>query len=126
LAAPKTRPNAKRAKRKDANSANKHGAAQAELEKITAEADEIHRVIPNMSHPSAPIGTDDQANLEIKHGIHKPRKFDFQPLDHVQLGQNLKMIDLESGAKVAGHGFTFSKTTRCCSNLRCSSTPLLN
>ncbi|MDZ4820643.1 MAG: serine--tRNA ligase, partial [Planctomycetota bacterium] len=38
--------------------------AQAELETITAESDAILRTIPNMSHPDAPIGSDDQANLE--------------------------------------------------------------
>jgi seryl-tRNA synthetase len=86
-----------------------HGAAQAELETITAEADEILRFIPNMTHPDAPVGVDDQANLEIKHGKHKPRKFDFKPLDHVQLGQNLDLIDFESGAKVAGNGFYYLK-----------------
>jgi len=86
-----------------------HGAAQADLELLTAEADAILRVIPNLSHPDAPIGFDDQANLEIQHGKHTPKKFPFQPLDHVQLGQNLDLIDLEAGAKVAGSGFYFLK-----------------
>ncbi len=40
-------------------------AAQADLEKIVTEADEIHRAIPNLSHPDAPHGADDQANLEV-------------------------------------------------------------
>src|SRR5690606_37759922 len=37
------------------------------------------------------------------------RKFDFKPLDHVQIGENLNLFDLEGGAKVAGHGFYFLK-----------------
>lgn len=84
-------------------------ALQAEHDAIAAEADEILRAIPNLSHPAAPHGADDQANLEIKRGKHAPRKFDFKPLDHVQLGEKLGLIDLESGSKVAGHGFYFLK-----------------
>lgn len=82
---------------------------QAEHEAITAEADAILRAIPNLSHPDAPRGVDDAANLTIRHGKTEPRKLDFKPLDHVQLGEKLGMIDLESGSKVAGHGFYFLK-----------------
>jgi seryl-tRNA synthetase len=82
---------------------------QAEHDHITAEADAILRSIPNSSHPAAPRGTDDAANLTLRHGKHKPRKFDFKPLDHVVLGEKLGMIDLEAGSKVAGHGFYFLK-----------------
>ena len=38
-----------------------------------------------------------------------PPKFDFQPLDHVVLGERLELVDFEGGAKVAGHGFYFLK-----------------
>lgn len=82
---------------------------QAEHEAITNEADAILRAIPNLSHPDAPRGVDDGANLVLRHGKTEPRKFDFKPLDHVQLGEKLGMIDLESGSKVAGHGFYFLK-----------------
>ena len=83
--------------------------AQADLDRITAEADAILRAIPNMSHPDAPIGADDQANLAIRHGIHEPPKFAFKPLDHVELGEKLDLMDFEGGAKVTGHGFYFLK-----------------
>ncbi len=84
-------------------------AAQLELDHLTAEADAILKSIPNLSHPDAPQGADDQANLEIRRGQHQPRKFDFQPLDHVTLAERLGLLDLEAGAKVAGHGFYFLK-----------------
>jgi len=84
-------------------------AVQAELEAITAEADAILRTIPNLSHPEAPIGADDQANLPIRHGLHDPPKFDFKPRDHVEIGEALGLIDFEAGGKVAGHGFYFLK-----------------
>jgi seryl-tRNA synthetase len=84
-------------------------AAQSELDALTAEADEILKTIPNLSHPEAPLGVDDTANLEVRRGKHEPRRFDFKALDHVQLGEKLDLIDFEGGAKVAGHGFYFLK-----------------
>jgi len=84
-------------------------AAQLEADHLTAEADAILKSIPNLSHPDAPLGTDDQANLEVRRGKHEPRKFDFKPLDHVTLAERLQLLDLEAGAKVAGHGFYFLK-----------------
>ncbi|MBI3839011.1 MAG: serine--tRNA ligase [Planctomycetia bacterium] len=87
----------------------KTAEAQADLDRITAAADAILRAIPNMSHPEAPIGVDDQANLEIRRGIHEPPKFAFKPLDHVDLGEKLGLVDFEGGAKVTGHGFYFLK-----------------
>jgi seryl-tRNA synthetase len=84
-------------------------AVQAEIDELATEADAILRSIPNMSHPDAPRGADDTANLEIRRGKYEPPKFDFKPLDHVELGEKLGLIDLEAGAKVAGHGFYFLK-----------------
>jgi seryl-tRNA synthetase len=62
-----------------------------------------------MSHPDAPIGGDDQANLEVAKGKTPVPKFDFKPQDHVVLGEKLGLLDFEGGAKVAGHGFYFLK-----------------
>ncbi|MCA9220655.1 MAG: serine--tRNA ligase [Planctomycetales bacterium] len=82
-------------------------AAQAEHDRLDAEVVAIQRLIPNMTHPEAPIGADDQANLEVRRGKHEPPKFDFKPLDHVELAERLDLIDFEGGARVAGHGFYF-------------------
>ncbi len=84
-------------------------AAQAQLDAIIAEADAILRSMPNMSHPDAPVGADDQSNLEIRRGNAEPPEFDFKPLDHVELAEKLSLIDFEAGAKVTGHGFYFLK-----------------
>ena len=84
-------------------------ASQAELDKLIAEVDAILRTIPNMSHPDAPVGGDDQSNLEIRRGKTDPGTFQFKALDHVQLAERLELLDLEGGAKVAGHGFYFLK-----------------
>jgi len=82
-------------------------AAQAEHDRLDAEIIAIQGTIPNMSHPDAPVGGDDQANLELRRGRYAPREFDFAPLDHVQLCENLDLLDLEGGARTTGHGFYF-------------------
>ncbi len=82
---------------------------QAELTAIAAEQEAIHRSIPNISHPDAPVGADDQANLELYRGKTPLPAFDFRPLDHVELGERLDLVDFEGGARVAGHGFYFLK-----------------
>lgn len=82
---------------------------ETQLAAITSELDTVQRTIPNLSHPQAPIGGDDQANLELRQGKTPLPKFDFQPLDHVVLGDKLKLMDFEGGAKVTGHGFYFLK-----------------
>jgi seryl-tRNA synthetase len=85
------------------------GAVQAQLDAALVELDAIQRTIPNLSHPKAPQGADDQANLEIRKGKTSPPAFDFKPLDHVELGERLGLFDFDGGAKVAGHGFYFLK-----------------
>lgn len=62
-----------------------------------------------MTHPQAPIGHDDGANLEIARGATPVKNFDFKAKDHLELGQLHDMIDFESGARVAGAGFYFLK-----------------
>lgn len=83
--------------------------ASTEVDKLEEQIVEILRVIPNLSHPDAPIGEDDKSNLEIQRGATEPRTFDFKVLDHVELGEKLDLIDFESGAQVAGAGFYYLK-----------------
>lgn len=85
------------------------GKLEGELAALATEMDQIQRAIPNMSHPDAPIGADDHANLEIRRGKTPLPKFDHKPLDHVELGEKLGLFDFEAGAKVTGHGFYFLK-----------------
>ena len=82
---------------------------QAELESLGVELDTLHRQIPNLSHPDAPIGVDDKANLELFRGKTPLPTFAFKPLDHVELAEKLDLVDFEGGASVAGHGFYFLK-----------------
>lgn len=64
-------------------------------------------LIPNMTHPAAPIGGED-AVVVLRESGARPA-FDFQPKDHLELMQALDLLDLESGAKVAGSGFYYLK-----------------
>ncbi len=82
-------------------------AAQAEHDKLDVEILAIQTLIPNLSHPDAPVGADDEANLQIRRGKHEPPKFDFKSLDHVVLGERLGMFDFEAGSRTTGHGFYF-------------------
>jgi len=81
-------------------------AFDAKLTEIVAESDVILRAIPNLTHPSAPVGGEDAA-VEVRLGRTPIADFEFKPLDHVELGSRLKLFDFEAGAKVAGHGFYF-------------------
>jgi len=82
-------------------------AAQSEHDSLQASIAELQLVIPNMSHPDVPVGVNDKANLEVRRGTTEVPTFDFTPLDHVDLGIQLDLIDLEGGARTSGHGFYF-------------------
>ena len=72
-------------------------AKRAELELQT---NEIAKLLSNVLDPDAPIGG--EADFKVIEHVGEPRKFDFQPKDHVELGKLLGAIDTERGAKVAG------------------------
>ena len=64
--------------------------------------------IPNLVHESVPIGPDDSANKEIKKWGKIP-EFDFKIKDHIDISEDLKLVDLERAAKVAGSRFYYLK-----------------
>ena len=84
-------------------------AMASEIDAVNDEIDKLSRGIPNRSHPEAPIGVDDKANLELRRGATPIPDLDFSPKDHVELGEALDLLDFEGGARVAGHGFYFLK-----------------
>lgn len=64
--------------------------------------------IPNMTHPTTPIGeTEEESNI-LKKTENKPN-FTFEPKDHIELGKDLDIIDFESAAKVSGQKFYYLK-----------------
>jgi len=83
------------------------GQTEELQKKIEEQLREEQIRIPNMTHPSAPIGGEDDA-FELRVWGEKP-KFDFKPKDHVEIAAHLDLIDFEAGARVAGSGFYFLK-----------------
>lgn len=81
---------------------------QSQLAEIETELAAIHRTIPNMTHPDAPTGGEEDSR-ELFRGKTPVPEFSFKPLDHVELGEKHNLIDFEAGARVAGHGFYFLK-----------------
>lgn len=84
-------------------------ATQRACDELGNSVEESLCKIPNLSHPDAPVGQDDKANLQLRTGQHAPRQFDFEARDHVALGEQLDLFDFEGGAKTTGHGFYFLK-----------------
>jgi seryl-tRNA synthetase len=87
----------------------------AELAKLESEQETIENTysrlaltIPNLVHKSVPIGVDETANKEIRKWGSIPN-FDFKISDHIDISENLDLVDLERAAKVAGARFYFLK-----------------
>lgn len=81
------------------------GAAQTEA---AAAVDAVVAQIPNLVHPDAPSGGEDDY-VVLEH-VGEPRDFGvdgFEPRDHVELGKLLKAIDIERGVKVSGARFYY-------------------
>ena len=87
----------------------------AELAKLESEQETIENTysrlaltIPNLVHKSVPIGIDETANKEIRKWGSIPN-FDFKISDHIDISENLDLVDLKRAAKVAGARFYFLK-----------------
>jgi seryl-tRNA synthetase len=83
-------------------------SAETELAGVESELLTEARKIPNMAHPDAPVGKEDKDNLEVKRVGQVPN-FNFEPADHVKLGQDLDIIDFDSATKVSGVKFYYLK-----------------
>ncbi|MAB77381.1 MAG: serine--tRNA ligase [Verrucomicrobiales bacterium] len=60
--------------------------------------------IPNLPHEACPVGEDESANPEVRTWGEKPT-FDFEPKDHVQLGEDLNLFSFELATKISSSGF---------------------
>ena len=79
-----------------------------ELEKQLADVDEkvnaILYTLPNIPHGSVPVGRDENDNPEMRR-VGEPPVFDFEPKAHWDLGEDLKILDLERATKITGARF---------------------
>jgi len=82
--------------------------AESELEQIQADLKAMLSLVPNWVDESVPDGKSEQDNVELrKWGT--PTPFDFEPLDHVAVGEGLQQMDFSSAAKLSGARFTVLK-----------------
>ena len=81
---------------------------EVELRRLVKERLILLKQIPNLTHPDVPDGISDEDNKLIKK-IGIKRDFDFKPRDHVELMENLDLIDFDGGSKVSGQKFYYLK-----------------
>ena len=81
-------------------------ARSAEHDELDAELKRLLLETPNLAHESVPEGAGDENN-EIVHEVGSPTKFDFEPRDHLDIGEALGVIDVERAAKVSGSRFAY-------------------
>ncbi len=79
--------------------------AEAEFEEIQTRLNAELLMIPNLPHGSVPEGKDENDNTEVRRWG-EPRKFNFPPRDHVDLGTALGLLDFETAAKITGARFS--------------------
>ena len=76
-------------------------SAEPELNALLEERQQLLYLVPNIPDPSAPIGKDESDNVPVKYWGTLP-EFPFEPCDHYTLMQELDMVDIERGVKIAG------------------------
>ncbi|HVS03106.1 MAG TPA: serine--tRNA ligase [Thermoanaerobaculia bacterium] len=80
-------------------------ALETRLAEIDGAIGGVELELPNLPHASVPEGADESAN-RVERVVGEPRRFDFAPKAHWDLGSQLGILDFERGAKLAGARFT--------------------
>jgi seryl-tRNA synthetase len=81
---------------------------ETQVETYKKKSNEILLSLPNILHESVPYGKDETDNVLIK-VVGKSPKFDFKPKNHIEIAEDLGLIDAERAAKIAGHSFYYLK-----------------
>lgn len=79
-----------------------------QVREVDEQIDKIMLTIPNIPHESVPVGDTDEDNLEVRKWG-EPKKFDFEPKAHWDIGENLNILDFSTAAKITGARFTVYK-----------------
>jgi seryl-tRNA synthetase len=79
-------------------------SADAELADAQAKLERLALELPNLLHASVPEGRDESSNLELRR-VGEPRQFDFEPRDHVALGELDGGLDFEAAGRISGARF---------------------
>jgi seryl-tRNA synthetase len=81
-------------------------SVEPELARMEEELQAVAVELPNLPDPEAPDGRSDEDNVEL-HRWGRPPEFDFEPKDHVELGEALGLVDLERAARTSGSRFAY-------------------
>jgi seryl-tRNA synthetase len=79
-----------------------------DLKTLEEHTDDFLLNVPNVPHDSVPIGKDETGNVEVRKWG-KPRQFDFEPLNHWDIGAILNILDFDRAAKIAGARFCLTR-----------------
>lgn len=79
-------------------------AAKNQLNDVTAALDNLLLGVPNLPDASVPAGASEDDNVEVRRWG-TPKEFDFEPQDHVALGERNGELDFETAAKITGSRF---------------------
>ena len=77
---------------------------ETERKEVEGKMNELLAGLPNVPAGDVPIGADESANVEVRRW-ETPKEFDFEPRDHVDLGESLGILDLERATKITGSRF---------------------
>jgi len=83
-------------------------AGKQELEKVEAELDRLALTLPNLPDPDAPDGMTEEDAVVVREVGERP-EFDFEPRDHLEIGAELGLIEMEAAAKLSGSRFAYLK-----------------
>lgn len=81
---------------------------EQELNDIENEHRQLVLSIPNIPHSSVPIGKNSEDNVVIR-AYGEPRKFNFEPKPHWEIGETLDIIDFQRAGKLTGARFSILK-----------------
>ncbi|MGV1047120.1 MAG: serine--tRNA ligase [Solirubrobacterales bacterium] len=83
-------------------------SGKAEVEQVDAELGKLALALPNLPDPDAPEGDSEEDAVTIREVGTIP-EFDFEPRDHLEIGTELGLIDIEAGARLSGSRFAYLK-----------------
>jgi len=81
---------------------------EKELAEVEKKFERLILSIPNLPHPSVPIGEDEEDNVVVRYWGEKP-EFSFEPLPHWDIAKELDILDFERATKLAGSRFVIYK-----------------
>jgi seryl-tRNA synthetase len=83
-------------------------SGKAEVEEVDARLGELALTLPNVPDPDAPEGMTEEDAVLVRE-VGEPPRFEFEPRDHLEIGTQLGLIDMEAGAKLSGSRFAYLK-----------------